>query len=284
MEVIHRHDRARGDDGDWQGLEGTGELDAAPSTLHFVVPGEPIAAEAGFLRGHNTYMAEAADGAGAAVLTSSVCGAVERVNKLVCARPVRSRYFPEVGDVVVGRVVEVAPSQRWRVEICARCVATLALAAVNLPGGVQRRRTEEDALHMRAILKEGDLITAEVQSLSSDNVPLLHTRSSRYGKLTQGVCCCCRCFLCCCFHSSFTFIILCVFLRHFFFQTDFGDSSISTGQTVQEPFPQHRTWCFLCVWRERRCVDLPVCTRCRRWAHRRRRCCCCASDHAADFG
>ena len=42
---------------------------------------------------------------------------------------------------------------------------------------------------MRAILKEGDLITAEVQSLTSDNVPLLHTRSTRYGKLTHGVCC-----------------------------------------------------------------------------------------------
>lgn len=188
MEVVHRHERARGDDGDWQGLEGTGEMSAPPSALHFVVPGEAIAAETGFLRGHNTYMAEPVGADGPAVLTSSVCGVVERVNKLVCARPVKSRYFPEVGDVVVGRVIEVASSQRWRVEIHARCVATLALAAVNLPGGVQRRRTEEDALHMRAILKEGDLITAEVQSLTSDNVPLLHTRSTRYGKLTHGVC------------------------------------------------------------------------------------------------
>lgn len=188
LKVIHRLDRAAGDDGDWLGFEGTGELSAAPSTLHYVVPGEAIPAETGFLRGHNTYMAEGTAPGSQPVLTSSVCGAVERVNKLVCARPVKSRYFPEVGDVVVGRVVEVVPSQRWRVDINSRCIATLALAAVNLPGGVQRKRTEEDALHMRSILKEGDLITAEIQAINSDNVPLLHARSSRYGKLTQGVC------------------------------------------------------------------------------------------------
>ena len=233
VKVIHRHDRAAGDDGDWLGFEGTGEMDAPPSSLHFVVPGEAIPAEAGFLRGHNTYLAEDSTTGGHPVLTSSVCGAVERVNKLVCARPVNSRYFPEVGDVVVGRVVEVAPSQRWRVEINSRCIATLALAAVNLPGGVQRKRTEEDALHMRSILKEGDLITAEIQAINSDNVPLLHARSSRYGKLTQGVCITLLLFFISTCSSLIVFMmVLCVGIRLKKKMTDLGDSSISTCQTM----------------------------------------------------
>jgi len=48
LKVIHRHDRAAGDDGDWLGFEGTGEMNPSPSTLHFVVPGEAIPAESGF--------------------------------------------------------------------------------------------------------------------------------------------------------------------------------------------------------------------------------------------
>ena len=46
------------------------------------------------------------------------------------------RYNPEVGDLVIGRIVEVGPL-RWRVEANARQDAVLMLSSVNLPGGVQ---------------------------------------------------------------------------------------------------------------------------------------------------
>ena len=74
----------------------------------------------GLHRGHGTYASEGN-------LVASVAGVVERVNKLICVRPLRSRwvgswgtydvhlcsalitfrYNGEIGDVVVGRIIEV---------------------------------------------------------------------------------------------------------------------------------------------------------------------------------
>lgn len=85
----------------------------------------------------------------------------------------------------MGRVTEIA-GKRWKVDLNARRDAALLLSAVNLPGGIQRRRTAEDELNMRAVYEEGDLISAEVQSLHADSSIILHTRSSKFGKLSAG--------------------------------------------------------------------------------------------------
>ncbi|DBA68417.1 TPA: hypothetical protein ACH3X2_013719 [Trebouxia sp. C0005] len=132
----------------------------------------------GFLRGHGT---QVVDG----VLMATVCGVIQRVNKLISVVPVKNRYNPELGDVVVGRVTEVA-NKRWRIDLRSRQAAALMLSAVNLPGGVQRRRTAEDELNMRTVYAEGDLISAEVQSFYADGAIALHTRSLKYGKLANG--------------------------------------------------------------------------------------------------
>lgn len=64
--------------------------------------------------------------------------------------------------------------------------ASLQLSAVNLPGGELRRRSIEDELMMREYLSEGDLISAEVQKVSTeDGLIHLHTRSLNYGKFGQ---------------------------------------------------------------------------------------------------
>jgi exosome complex component RRP4 len=55
-----------------------------------------------FGSGHGTYISDDK-------VISSVTGKVERVNKLVSVRPLRARYTPEVGDLVVGRIAEVRP-------------------------------------------------------------------------------------------------------------------------------------------------------------------------------
>uniref|UniRef100_A0A8D0KSZ4 Exosome component 2 n=1 Tax=Strix occidentalis caurina TaxID=311401 RepID=A0A8D0KSZ4_STROC len=116
---------------------------------HLVAPGDTITTDTGYMRGHGTYVEEEK-------LIASVAGAVERVNKLVCVRALKTRYNGEVGDIVVGRITE-------------------------------RRRSAEDELAMRDYLQEGDLISAEVQSVFSDGAVSLHTRSLKYGKLGQGV-------------------------------------------------------------------------------------------------
>lgn len=67
----------------------------------FVVPGQPITSEAGYLRGHGAYIKgadnEESNEGGvstgvAGVLISSVAGRIVRVNKLISVKPLRSRY------------------------------------------------------------------------------------------------------------------------------------------------------------------------------------------------
>jgi exosome complex component RRP4 len=72
------------------------------------------------------------------------------------------RYTAELGDVVVGRVDEVQ-TRRWTVEIGSQTQSSLQLSAVQLPGGIQRRRTSDDELNMRQLFKEGDVVVAEVR-------------------------------------------------------------------------------------------------------------------------
>lgn len=111
---------------------------------------------------------------------------MERVNKLISVKPFKTRYTGEVGDVIVGRISEVA-QKRWRVDTHARMDSVLLLSGVNLPGGELRKRSAVDELLMRDYLIEGDLIVAEVQSEFQDGSLSLHTRNLKYGKLPQGV-------------------------------------------------------------------------------------------------
>ncbi|WVQ99203.1 hypothetical protein IAU59_006335 [Kwoniella sp. CBS 9459] len=154
------------------------EYGAGPSKRAIVTPGEIITSSKEYMRGHGTYVEETS-------VVSSVTGTIERVNKLISVKPVRSKYVPEVGDLVIGRIVEVGP-QRWRVDANGRQDAVLMLSSVNLPGGVQRRKIESDALKMREFLAEGDLLVAEVQAFFGDGAMSLHTRSLKYGKLRNG--------------------------------------------------------------------------------------------------
>lgn len=78
-------------------------------------------------------------------------------------------------------------SRRWKVDIAAPLLAQLPLSAINLPGGILRRRTSADELQIRTFFSEGDLVVAEVQSVHSDGSASLHTRSLKYGKLRNGV-------------------------------------------------------------------------------------------------
>ncbi|XP_018715512.2 exosome complex component RRP4 homolog [Eucalyptus grandis] len=137
----------------------------------------PVNYEDGFLKGHGTTELNGE-------VVATVCGVVERVNKLVYVRTLRARYKPEVGDIIVGRVIEVAP-KRWRLDINYSQDAVLMLSSINLPDGIQRRRTAEDELNMRSIFEENDVICAEVRGFQHDGLHL-QARSQKYGKLQRG--------------------------------------------------------------------------------------------------
>jgi len=143
-----------------------------------VTPGDVITTDHGYMSGHGTYLENE-------TLYASIAGVVERVNRLISVRPIRSRFVGEIGDVVVGRVTEVQ-QRRWKVNTNSRLDSVLLLSSVNLPGGELRRKTEEDELAMRRYLQEGDLVSAEVQNVYTEGSLSLHTRSLKYGKLSQG--------------------------------------------------------------------------------------------------
>nr|GMD60985.1 exosome complex component RRP4 homolog [Ipomoea batatas] len=113
----------------------------------------PVDHEDGVLKGRGT-----AEMDGRVVAT--LCGVVERVNKLVYVRSLRARYKPEVGDIIVGRVIEVDP-KRWRLEINFSQDAVLMLSSMNLPDGIQ----------------------AEVLGFQHDGSLHLQARSQKYGKV-----------------------------------------------------------------------------------------------------
>jgi len=100
-----------------------------PLNSKITSPGESLTSSQAFMRGHGTYVDDDE-------VIASVAGTVERVNKLITVRPLQTRYNPEVGDLVVGRITEVA-ARRWKVDANSRQDAVLMLSSVNLPGGVQ---------------------------------------------------------------------------------------------------------------------------------------------------
>lgn len=103
------------------------------------------------------------------LLSATVAGVVQRVNKLVAVSPLRSRYVAELGDVVVGRVSEVA-MKRWKVDIAAQQDSVLQLSAVNLPGGIQVRLA---CIAVRAVTGRRPYLFMSQQEVSPYRCPCL---------------------------------------------------------------------------------------------------------------
>ncbi|XP_010542878.1 PREDICTED: exosome complex component RRP4 homolog [Tarenaya hassleriana] len=157
-----------------QSLSSTANSD----TSVIVADSIPVNYEDAFLKGHGTSEINGE-------VVATLCGVVERVDKLVYVRALRARYKPEVGDIIVGRVIEVA-QKRWRLEINFSQDAVLMLSSMNMPDGIQRRRTAVDELNMRNIFEENDVVCAEVRNFQHDGSLQLQARSQKYGKLEKG--------------------------------------------------------------------------------------------------
>ncbi|KIX00986.1 uncharacterized protein Z518_10052 [Rhinocladiella mackenziei CBS 650.93] len=155
---------------------------ALEGSRQIFLPGEIITDDTQWMRGHGTYVTQSSS-----TITATLAGPLRKTNKLLSVAPLRARYTPEIGDLVVGRIVEVQKN-RWKVDVAAPLLAQLPLSSINLPGGILRRRTTADELQMRNYFQEGDLLVAEVQQISSnDGTASLHTRSLKYGKLRNGI-------------------------------------------------------------------------------------------------
>lgn len=151
------------------------------SNTTIITPGQTVTDDPQWMRGHGTFASDSTS-----IIRSTLAGTLQKTNKLLSVVPLRARYTPEIGDLVVGRIVEVQ-SRRWKVDVAAPLLANLLLSSINLPGGILRRRTSVDELNIRSFFGEGELLVAEVQGLFQDGSASLHTRSLRYGKLRNGV-------------------------------------------------------------------------------------------------
>jgi exosome complex component RRP4 len=152
---------------------------------NIITPGEVITSDPQWMRGHGTYMNDNSNGDLAPIIRSTLAGTLQKTNKLLSVVPLRARYTPEIGDLVIGRIIEVQ-SRRWKVDVAGALTASLLLSSINLPGGILRKRTSVDELNIRTFFEEGELLVAEVQSLFQDGSASLHTRSLKYGKLRNG--------------------------------------------------------------------------------------------------
>ncbi len=58
-------------------------------------------------------------------------GQVSKFNKLIIVKPLKRQYQGEIGDVVIGRVVEIS-NKKWKIDIGSSDMAHLHINAVKL--------------------------------------------------------------------------------------------------------------------------------------------------------
>ena len=80
------------------------------TNMKVVVPGDFIGE--GYVAGTGTYVPEDEPG----IIYASMAGVVHLIDRVICVRPTKSHYRPDIGDVVVGRVVSVDQS-RWQIDV-----------------------------------------------------------------------------------------------------------------------------------------------------------------------
>ncbi|MCW4019914.1 MAG: exosome complex RNA-binding protein Rrp4 [Candidatus Bathyarchaeota archaeon] len=136
-----------------------------------VTPGD-LLAEGDYLAGINTYRDDEK-------IYATRLGLVEYKGRKVQVVALKTFYVPSVGDLVIGKVVEVN-LHGWTVDINAPYVAILRTSeGLNRPFRPQRNELSD-------FLDVGDLILAKVISYDRTRDPNLTIREPELGKLTHG--------------------------------------------------------------------------------------------------
>jgi len=136
-----------------------------------VTPGEMLA-EGDYLAGSNTYAENNK-------IYASRIGLADCNNKQVNVVALRSFYFPKVGDVVIGTVLEVG-FNGWTVDIKAPYTALLRAS------DVLSRPFKPQNDELSQVLSGGDLIVAKIASYDRSHDPQLTVGEPGLGKITRG--------------------------------------------------------------------------------------------------
>lgn len=136
-----------------------------------VAPGE-ILAEGKYLSGENTHRE------GERIYSSRV-GVVEIVGDRLTVIPLEGRYIPHVGDVVIGRIVDIGMSG-WFVDIEAPYPALLPASETFAHRGHRVR------MDLTKVFSVGDLVVSEVLAFDRTRDPLITAKKPGLGKVTSG--------------------------------------------------------------------------------------------------
>jgi len=136
-----------------------------------VTPGEMLA-EGDYLAGSNTYVENSK-------IYASRIGLADCDNKRVNVVALRSFYFPKVGDIIIGTVLEVGFSG-WTVDIKAPYTALLRAS------DVLSRPFKPQNDELSQVLNGGDLIVAKIASYDRAHDPQLTVGEPGLGKITRG--------------------------------------------------------------------------------------------------
>lgn len=116
---------------------------------------------------------------------------MDKVNKLISIKPLKSRYVGEIGDVVVARITEVQ-QKRWKVNTNSRLDSILFLAAVNLPGGMYFASNKTNfaiwLFDLTHTFYCGRWIASSIGWRWTNDAKLLARRWSHLGRSTKCIC------------------------------------------------------------------------------------------------
>ena len=135
-----------------------------------VAPGE-LLAEGDHLLGDNSFKV------GARIFSACI-GIFEVDGNRVTVVPLKGGYFPRVGDLVGGRIVDVGLSG-WTVDIRAPYEAMLPASETPGPRGPRRRDLSES-------FDVGDMVLSQVLAFDRTRDPLLTVKGPGLGKISTG--------------------------------------------------------------------------------------------------
>jgi exosome complex component RRP4 len=136
-----------------------------------VTPGEMLA-EGDYSAGNNTYAENSK-------IYAARIGLADCNNKQVNVVALRSFYFPKVGDIVIGTIIEVG-FNGWTVDIKAPYTALLRAS------DVLSRPFKPQNDELSQVLTGGDLIVAKIASYDRAHDPQLTVGEPGLGKITRG--------------------------------------------------------------------------------------------------
>lgn len=136
-----------------------------------VIPGEIVAEGMDFLPANGTFRE------GSSIIASQL-GIINIDGRLIKLIPLKGKYLPKVGDVIIGRVTDVAFSG-WRVGLNSAYTAMLSVKDAT-------SRFIEKGADLTKILNIGDYIVTKIINVTSQNLVDLTMKGPGLRKLGEG--------------------------------------------------------------------------------------------------